>query len=113
MEASLFAGISVTDFAAAKRWYSLLLDSEPSFLPHDTEAVWEIADGRFLFILEDPDRAGAAHHTLFVDDLDVLEAGISERGIEPADREQYANGVRKTVYRDADGNEIGFGGGPG
>ena len=27
-------------------------------------------------------------------------------------RETYENGVRKVTYRDPDGNEIGFGGGP-
>ena len=31
---------------------------------------------------------------------------------EPASRETYGNGVRKVIYRDADGNEIGFGGPP-
>ena len=39
-------------------------------------------------------------------------AEISGRGIEPADRETYSNGVSKVTYRDPDGNEVGFGGGP-
>jgi len=51
-------------------------------------------------------------HTLFVDDLDALVARIGDRGLDPAKRETYANGVRKTTYRDPDGNEIGFGGAP-
>jgi hypothetical protein len=33
-------------------------------------------------------------------------------GLNPAEQETYSNGVRKTTYRDADGNEIGFGGAP-
>jgi hypothetical protein len=33
-------------------------------------------------------------------------------GIQPAERETYSNGVRKAIYRDPDGNEIGFGGVP-
>jgi hypothetical protein len=37
---------------------------------------------------------------------------IAARGMEPADVETYSNGVRKAVYRDADGNELGFGGAP-
>jgi hypothetical protein len=41
-----------------------------------------------------------------------LFAGISARGIEPADRETYGNGVRKIIYRDPEGNELGIGGGP-
>ena len=31
---------------------------------------------------------------------------------EPDDRLTYSNGVRKTLYRDPDGNELGFGGAP-
>ena len=49
---------------------------------------------------------------LFVDDLDTLVAGIAARGIEPANRDTYSNGVRKITFRDADGNEVGFGGTP-
>jgi hypothetical protein len=37
---------------------------------------------------------------------------IAGRGLEPAQRETYSNGVRKITYRDADGNEIDFGGAP-
>ena len=33
-------------------------------------------------------------------------------GLGPATSEEYPNGVRKITYRAADGNEIGFGGGP-
>jgi hypothetical protein len=51
-------------------------------------------------------------HTLFIDDLEVLVAKIADRGLDPAKRETYSNGVRKITYRDADGNEIGFGGAP-
>lgn len=32
--------------------------------------------------------------------------------VEPADRETYGNGVRKVIYRDPEGNELGIGGGP-
>jgi hypothetical protein len=49
---------------------------------------------------------------VFVHDLDERVESIGARGIEPALQETYGNGVRKVVYRDPDGNEIGFGGGP-
>ena len=62
--------------------------------------------------MEDPERAGHALHTILVDDLDSLVFAIAARGISPAKRETYSNGVRKAVYRDADENEIGFGGAP-
>ena len=108
----LFAGICVSDYAAARPWYERLLGAEPSFLAHETEAVWELGEGRFVFVVQDAERAGHALHTLFVDDLEALVSDIASRGITPAERETYSNGVRKAIYRDADGNEIGFGGAP-
>jgi hypothetical protein len=79
MGLDLFAGIPVSDYEAVRPWYERLLGGEPSFLPHATEAVWELAD-------------------------------IASRGIEPDERVTYPGKARKTIYRDADGNEICFGG---
>ncbi|CAN5156632.1 VOC family protein [soil metagenome] len=108
----LFAGIPVGDYERARAWYEQLLGSGSSFVPTATEAVWELAEHRFVFIEERPEHAGHAMHTIFVDDLDARIAQIASRGIEPAQRETYSNGVRKATYRDPDGNEIGFGGAP-
>ena len=111
MTVELFAGIRVRDLTAARPWYERLL-GEPSFFPNATEIVWTLADDGSLYIEEDPGRAGSALVTLFVDDLDARIAEITSRGLEPAQRETYSNGVRKVTYRDSDGNEIGFGGPP-
>ena len=110
MALDLFAGIRVSDYAAARPWYERLLGAEPSFIAHATEAVWELAEHRFLFIEEDAEGAGRATHTIFVDDLDKVVADIASRGIEPEERVTYPGKARKAIYRDPDGNEIGFGG---
>ena len=110
MALELFAGVRVSDYGAAKSWYQRLLGAEPSFIAHATEAVWELAEHRFLFIVEDAEGAGRAIHTIFVDDLDTLVADIASRGIEPHDLVTYPGKARKALYCDADGNEIGFGG---
>ena len=112
MAVELFAGIPVSDFERARDWYERLLGSPPTFLPHATEAVWEIAEHRFVYIEELPDRAGRSMQTLFVDDLDAWVDPVVDRGIEPVQRETYDNGVRKVTFRDPDGNEFGFGGAP-
>jgi catechol 2,3-dioxygenase-like lactoylglutathione lyase family enzyme len=112
MELALFGGISVRDYQEALAWYQRLLGSEPTFMAHATEAVWDLAEHRSLFILERPEHAGHAMHTILVDDLDATVGEITSRGIEPAERETYSNGVRKVTYRDPDGNEIGFAGMP-
>ncbi|MEA2383255.1 MAG: hypothetical protein QOH72_3226 [Solirubrobacteraceae bacterium] len=107
----LFAGLRVRDFAAARAWYGQVF-GEPTFLPHATEAVWTLADGRSVYVVEAAERPGNGVVTIFVDDLDAHVAEIAARGREPDERETYSNGVRKMVYRDADGNEIGLAGAP-
>ena len=109
MAVYLFAGIPVKDHAAALAWYEMLFGSPPSLIPHDTEAVWELSEYRSVYIVQQPEHAGHAMHTVIVDDLDALMAEVTERGLEPAKQETYPNGVRKTTYVDPDGNEIGFG----
>ncbi|MCE7982497.1 MAG: VOC family protein [Caldilinea sp. CFX5] len=108
----LFAGIPVADYAAALAWYEKLLGFPPTFLPNDIEAVWELAEHRYLYIEQLPEHAGHAKLTIFIDDLDAVVAQAAARGLDPAERETYANGVRKITYRDPDGNAIGFGGAP-
>jgi catechol 2,3-dioxygenase-like lactoylglutathione lyase family enzyme len=107
----LFAGLRVRDVQAARQWYERLL-GEPTFFPHDTEAVWTLAEERSVYVVEHPDGAGSSVVTIFLDDLDARVAAIAARGLEPDERATYANGVRKIVYRDPDGNELGFGGAP-
>jgi len=108
----LFAGICVRDYKASVVWYERFFGREPTFVAHETECVWDLAEHRSVFILEDEERAGHATHTIFVEDLKEVVSEIASRGIEPAKRETYGNGVRKVTYRDPDGNEIGFGGAP-
>lgn len=108
---ALFAGVPVSEFAAARAWYERLFGREPTFLASDTEAVWELAEHRWLYIKQNPEHAGHAEQTIFPADLDATVASAAERGVEPDRREDYPGGVRKIVFRDPDGNEIGFGGG--
>jgi len=112
MPVELFAGVPVADLARALDWYERLLGAPPAFRPNDVEAVWEVGEHRYVYIELRPEHAGHSRHTLFVDDLEERVAAMRARGMEPAERETYANGVRKVTYRDPDGNEIGFGGPP-
>ncbi len=111
MPLHLFAGLRVRDFQAARPWYEQLF-GEPSFFPHDTEAVWTVADERSIYIVEHTEGAGHSVVTIFTEELDEHVAAIAARGLEPDERETYDNGVRKVLYHDPDGNEVGFGGPP-
>jgi catechol 2,3-dioxygenase-like lactoylglutathione lyase family enzyme len=111
MSLHLFAGLRVRDFQAARPWYERLL-GEPTFFPHASEAVWTLAEDRSVYIVERANGAGNSVVTIFLDDLDARLAAIAAAGLEPDERETYSNGVRKVLYRDPDGNELGFGGAP-
>ena len=106
----LFAGIPVKDFQVSVAWYEQLLGSPPTFFPTDTEAVWELAEHRSVYIEQLPEHAGHARHTILVEDLDAFIAKIAARGLEPSMRETYPNDVRKITYLDPDGNGFGIGG---
>jgi hypothetical protein len=112
MQLDLFAGVPVTDYAAALPWYERLFGREPSFLPNGTEAVWEVAGHRYVYIVQDPGRAGNALVLLFVGDLEDQVSRIAGRGIEPSGREVHGPSAVKVTYRDADGNEVSLGGNP-
>jgi len=74
----------VSDYERALTWYERLLGSEPAFLPNATQAVWELAEHRYLYIEELPERAGHALHTVFVDDLDErVESSAREESSPP------------------------------
>ena len=112
MATDLFAGVGVTDFERAVAWFGSLLGEPAAFVATDTEHVWSVAEHGWIYVVLRPERAGQAMVTVFLDDLDRFVESAASRGIEPEQRETYENGVRKIIYFDPDGNEIGFGGGP-
>jgi catechol 2,3-dioxygenase-like lactoylglutathione lyase family enzyme len=112
MDGHLFAGVAVSDFPRAVTWYEQLLGGPATFEAHDTERVWTLAEGRSIAVDLRPERAGYATVTMFLDDLDAFVEGAASRGVRPDKQESYGNGVRKAIYLDPDGNELGFGGGP-
>jgi catechol 2,3-dioxygenase-like lactoylglutathione lyase family enzyme len=105
----IFAGIAVDDYGKALEWYRRLLGAEPSFYPNDVEAVWQLAEDRFVYIIVDPRRAGGAVNMIWFDDPAATVAAIKARGLEPTEIEKH-DPVWKYVFHDPDGNEIGIGG---
>jgi catechol 2,3-dioxygenase-like lactoylglutathione lyase family enzyme len=108
----LFAGFPVRDYSTSLAWYERLLGCPPAFLPNDIEAVWELAEHGYVFIKVLPEHAGHAFNLVFLSDLDSFIVQVAERGLQPMKRETLSNGVRRVIYNDPDGNEVGFGGAP-
>lgn len=105
----IFAGIAVRNYEGALEWYKRLLGAEPSFYPNDVEAVWQLAEDRYVYIIEDARRAGSAVSMIWVDEPPTAVARIAERGLQPVGVEEHGT-VCKWVFHDPDGNETGIGG---
>ena len=112
MEIDLFAGVAVSDLPRAIAWFDQLFGEVETFEPNDRERVWTIAEHRHVYVELQPEHAGHAKVTLFVDDIESFIDAARNRRIEPESQETYENGVRKATYRDPDGNEVGVGGPP-
>jgi len=108
----LFANIPVRDRELARAWYERLLGCPPDLVPNVREAAWRLTDTGWIVIEADPPRAGTALHTLLVDDLGGLLAGLTERGVQAGPVEVIGPGVRQSIVADPDGNRLKLGQSP-
>ena len=105
----LFAGIPTADFTTAPSWYERFLQRPPDGFPTAGEAVWQLADGRLLYLVADATRAGNALVTLIVENLDKWIARPARDGIPHRAIEAMTGGARITTIIDPDGNRITIG----
>jgi catechol 2,3-dioxygenase-like lactoylglutathione lyase family enzyme len=106
----LFAGVPVSDYALAQAWYERLFGRPPDVHVHDEECMWQIADGGWIYVVAEADRAGSALITILVDNLDAFLAAAKQRGIRfEGDIETAPGKYRKAALRDPDGNSIAIG----
>ncbi|MBK9711697.1 MAG: VOC family protein [Kouleothrix sp.] len=104
-----FAGVAVADYPAARAWYERLMGRAPDFTPHEHEAVWQIVENGWIYVVADADRAGKALLTFMVDDLDRHIAELTERGIAVGAIETQPGRYRNAEVTDPEGNRISFG----
>ena len=105
----VFAGVPVADYQTALAWYQRFFGRPPSFFPHDTEAVWQLGEHAFVYVVGDAARAGYGLLTLLVDDLDRELAELEERGVAADALETLPGKVRKGEFTDPEGNRITLG----
>src|SRR5947199_3408042 len=77
----LFAGVAVSDFAAARRWYETLFGRPPDMLPKEGEAVWHVTTFGSVYVTANPARVGSALVTIAVSDLDEHATALAARGL--------------------------------
>jgi hypothetical protein len=59
----LFASVPVTDLRAALVWYGELFGRSADIVPNKNEVMWRVAGNGWLYVIEDPERAGRPHRS--------------------------------------------------
>jgi len=102
-----FAGVAVSDYAAAYEWYVRLFGREAEMVPHDHEAVWRLTTSSSVYVVGDPERAGNGLLTLATDDLAGLADRLEREGF-AFTRDAGCDAPESLTVTDEDGNRIKF-----
>lgn len=105
----LFAGVAVADYNEALTWYERLLGRPPDVIVQEHEAMWQVAETGWIYVVGDLTRAGNALLTLLVDDLEDQIAELAARGLATGAIDTVPGVVRKMVLIDPEGNRITVG----
>ncbi len=105
---TVLAVVCVSDLDTSRQWYERLFGRPADLVPMESLAEWKIADGGWLQVFNDAERAGSSFLTLGVNDLDEQIADLASRDLSaeeiPADAP-----MRLAQIKDPDGNVITFG----
>lgn len=102
--------VRVTDIQQGQRWYEILLNKKPDFIPHEGFVEWEIIPGYWLQVAEGVPSEGSGPLRLGVTNI-IAERDrlVKELGIEKFDifsREEVT--AKWGSFTDPWGNELGF-----
>jgi predicted enzyme related to lactoylglutathione lyase len=104
----LFASVPVADLQAAIGWYEQLFGRPADIVPNQNEVMWCVAGNGWLYVIEDPERAGRTVVTISVSDLDQFVSDLASRGIGAGPIEAVAEAGRKANVVDGAGNVISW-----
>ncbi len=103
----VLAVVAARDFQRSQRWYEQLLGVAPTNVPMPGSlAEWRLADGGWLQVFHDPERAGTSMANLAVPALDDRVAEVRQRGIETGEIVAASKGVHLCTIEDPDRNRI-------
>lgn len=102
--------VRVLPFESGLRWYRVLLQREPDFVPHEGFAEWELVPGCWFQLAEGTPTVGNGPLRLGVPDLDAeRQRLIAELNVDPF--EVYSRPevpVKWGTFSDPWGNRLGF-----
>jgi len=104
----LFASVPVADLHTAMGWYGKLFGRPADIVPNKDEVMWCVVGNSWLYVIEDPERAGRTVVTISVSDLVQFVNDLASRGISVGPIEAVGDAGRKANVVDPDGNVISW-----
>jgi Glyoxalase/Bleomycin resistance protein/Dioxygenase superfamily len=101
------AGIMVSELTTAEAWYELLLSRPADARPMEGLAEWKLADGGWIQVFQDTERAGSSSVTFLVSGLDDQLAELKAKGIS-IERTTTSDYVKTATVTDPAGNRVVF-----
>jgi hypothetical protein len=101
------AGIMVSDLTTAEVWYEHLLSRPADVRPMEGLAEWKLADGGWIQVFQDTERAGSSSVTFLVSGLDDQLAELKAKGIS-IERTTTSDYLKTATVTDPAGNRVVF-----
>lgn len=102
----VLAVVAVSDIEAGRAWYTTLFGREPDNNPMPNLVEWQVTDGAWVQVTEDPVRAGNGMLNLAVSDIEEGAREVHEMGLATGEIIDANKGVRLCPLADPDNNMI-------
>jgi catechol 2,3-dioxygenase-like lactoylglutathione lyase family enzyme len=102
----VLAVVAVSDIEAGRSWYTRLFGRDPDNNPMPNLVEWQVTDGGWVQVTEDPRRAGNGMLNLAVSDIEEGVREVRELGLKTGDIVDANKGVRLCPIADPDNNTI-------
>lgn len=102
----VLAVVAVSDIEAGRAWYTTLLGREPDNNPMPNLIEWQVTDGGWVQVTEDPVRAGNGMLNLAMSDFEEAVREVRKIGLGAGEIIEANKGVRLFRIADPDDNVI-------
>lgn len=102
----VLAVVAVSDIEQGRSWYTKLFGRAPDNNPMTNLVEWQVVDGGWVQVTEDPARAGSSMLNLAVSDIEEGVREVRECGLNPGEIVEANKGVRLSAISDPDNNAI-------
>lgn len=105
---NIFLSVNARDFAAQSDWWATVLERSWDREPMPSCHEWDMREGVFFQVLDNPEGAGLAVVSLRITDLDAQVERLRGHGVTIADpvKVEGFETLRYASIRDPEGNEV-------